>query len=124
MAARYISRSCCAVFIFFRFSGCDLIWTLCLMRLGGSFPRTIIGLRTGSSWPPRRHQTVSALGRTLYGGSEVKRHAHLLQHDVERRVAVEPLDLAIPHVEETPSSVVGSWMAASLCAFIVLLISV
>src|SRR5258706_4430099 len=43
---------------------------------------------------------VSALGRTLYGGSEVRRHAHLLQHDVEGGVAVEPLDLAIPQVEE------------------------
>src|SRR5258706_478714 len=43
---------------------------------------------------------VPALCLTLYGGSEVRRHAHLLQHDVERRVAVEPLDLAIPHVEE------------------------
>ena len=43
---------------------------------------------------------MAALGRTLYGGSEIGRHAHLLQHDVERRVAVEPLDLTIPHVEE------------------------
>src|ERR1700756_78717 len=38
--------------------------------------------------------------RALDGGSEVRRHAHLLEHDVERRVAVESLDLAVPHVEE------------------------
>src|SRR5882672_10349396 len=47
---------------------------------------------------------VSPLGRTLDRGSEVRRHAHLLQHDVERGVAVESLDLAVPHVEE-----VGAW---------------
>jgi len=43
---------------------------------------------------------VSPLGRTLDRGSEVRRHAHLLEHDVKRGVAVESLDLAIPHVEE------------------------
>src|SRR5580704_19416732 len=43
---------------------------------------------------------VSPLGRTLHRGSEVRRHAHLLEHDVERGVAVESLDLAIPQVEE------------------------
>ena len=43
---------------------------------------------------------VSPLGRTLDRGSEVRRRAHLLEHDVERGVAVESLDLAVPHVEE------------------------
>src|SRR6266850_4386767 len=43
---------------------------------------------------------VSPLGRTLDRGSEVRRHAHLLEHYVERGVAVESLDLAVPHVEE------------------------
>ena len=38
--------------------------------------------------------------RTLDRGSEVGRHAHLLEHDVERGVTVESLDLAAPHVEE------------------------
>jgi hypothetical protein len=32
---------------------------------------------------------VTPLGRTLERGSEVRRHAHLLEHDVERGVAVE-----------------------------------
>src|SRR6516162_2450763 len=43
---------------------------------------------------------VSPLTRTLDRGSEVRRHAHLLEHDVERGVAVESLDLAVLHVEE------------------------
>ncbi len=43
---------------------------------------------------------MSPLGRTLDRGSKVRRHAHLLEHDVERGVAVESLDLAVPHVEE------------------------
>src|SRR5712664_1390845 len=37
---------------------------------------------------------------SLDGGGEVGRHAHLVQHDVERGVAVEALDLAVPHVEK------------------------
>jgi hypothetical protein len=48
---------------------------------------------------PGQHR-VSALGRTLDGGSEVRQHAHLLEHDVERGVAIESLDLAVPHLEE------------------------
>src|ERR1700745_3856990 len=44
---------------------------------------------------------VSPLGRTLDRRSEVRRHAHLLEHDVERGVAVESLDLAVPHVEKS-----------------------
>src|SRR6266542_2251095 len=40
-----------------------------------------------------------SVSRTL-DGSEVRRHAHLLEHDVERGIAVESLDLAILHVEE------------------------
>jgi hypothetical protein len=43
---------------------------------------------------------VSPLGRTFDRGREVRKHAHLLEHDVERGVAVESLDLAVPHVEE------------------------
>jgi hypothetical protein len=43
---------------------------------------------------------TSVLGRTLDGGCEVRRHAHLLEHDVERGLAVESLDLAVPHMEE------------------------
>ena len=43
---------------------------------------------------------TSTLGRTLDGRCEVRRHAHLLEHNVERGVAVESLDLAVPHVEE------------------------
>src|ERR1700757_2714457 len=43
---------------------------------------------------------VSPLGRTLDRGSEVRRHTHLFQHDIERGVAVESLDLAVPQVEE------------------------
>ena len=42
---------------------------------------------------------MSPLGRTLDRGRKVTRHAHLLEHDVERGVAVESLDLAVPHVE-------------------------
>ena len=38
--------------------------------------------------------------RALDGGGEVRRHAHLLEHDVERGIAVESLDLAILHIEE------------------------
>ena len=41
-----------------------------------------------------------SVSRTLDGGSEVRRHAHLLEHDVERGIAVESLDLAILHIEE------------------------
>ena len=37
---------------------------------------------------------------SIYGASEIWLHAHLLQHDVERGVAVESLDLTVPHVEE------------------------
>jgi hypothetical protein len=59
-----------------------------------------ISFRVAGVRPDTSEQTVSALGRTLYGGSEVRRHAHLLQHDVERRVTVKSLDLAIAHVEE------------------------
>src|SRR5580704_14322909 len=44
--------------------------------------------------------TMSPFGRTLDRGSEIRRHAHLPEHDVERGVAVESLDLAVPHVEE------------------------
>src|SRR2546421_11477382 len=50
---------------------------------------------------------VSPLGRTLDRGSEVRRHAHLLEHDVERGVAVESLDLSVPHVEEVRARDVG-----------------
>src|ERR1700756_6016504 len=46
----------------------------------------------------------SPWGRALDRGSEVRRHAHLLEHDVDRGVAVESLDLAVPHIEE-----VGAW---------------
>src|SRR6267142_1895635 len=41
-----------------------------------------------------------SVSRTLDGGSEVRRYAHLLEHDVKRGIAVESPDLAIPHVEE------------------------
>ena len=40
---------------------------------------------------------VSPFGRTLDRGSEVRRHAHLLEHDVERGVAVESLLTAVGH---------------------------
>ena len=43
---------------------------------------------------------MSPLGRALDCRSDVRRHAHLLEHDVEGGVAVESLDLAVSHVEE------------------------
>src|SRR5438477_3532275 len=71
MAARYISRSCFAVFI--------KLFRLWLLTKRSSALRQLVSLDRGG---------------------EVRRHAHLLQHDVERGVAVESLDLAVPHVEE------------------------
>ena len=41
MAARYVSSSCCAVFIFFRFSGCESIWMPCLTRLSQLDPEIV-----------------------------------------------------------------------------------
>src|SRR5438552_4634411 len=48
---------------------------------------------------PRRDLYACSL-LTLYGGREVRWHTHLVQHDIERGVAVESLDLAVPHIEE------------------------
>src|SRR5881394_1220875 len=41
MAARYVWSCCFAVFIFFRFSGCESIWMPCLTRLSQLDPEIV-----------------------------------------------------------------------------------